>query len=126
MGKFISFFGSGLYLIKEEKSWTLQELSATVGLSASYLSEIINGVKSPDEIIMRKVGDALGILPESIIARGRILHESSQELLISQFTPLLSQLSDQLNGSDDTGGQRLPDSEGNPDWISDKGVFHVV
>jgi transcriptional regulator with XRE-family HTH domain len=98
--KQISFFGLGLRAFAKANGLTLRKLSDKTGFSIPYLSEIMRGAKSPDEFVMRKIGDHIGIFPEHLMATGRKIDADSQELMIQAFGPLIERLANQLPGRD--------------------------
>jgi len=76
-----TFFGSGLSQFKTKNRYTLKEMSLKTGFSISYLSEIMRGVKSPNEDIMIKLCDPFELLIEDVIANGRLILKDYGETL---------------------------------------------
>ncbi|ACY99313.1 transcriptional regulator, XRE family [Thermomonospora curvata DSM 43183] len=53
-------FGWKIRTLREQRGWSLEELGNKVACSASYLSRLERGVKSPDEAVARQLDAALG------------------------------------------------------------------
>lgn len=59
--------GVELRRYRKSKGFTLMELAQTVGVSASYLSEIEQGKKKPSVKITKRICSALGIVPGEVL-----------------------------------------------------------
>ena len=57
-----------LYMRRREKGWTVRDLAAAAGISASYVSLIENGHKTPDPRTLARIGKALDIDPRLLEA----------------------------------------------------------
>lgn len=58
--------GQSLTNFRARAGYTLQEAAEAIGISASYLSEVENGVKNPGDEILRKLAEIYKI-PEHIL-----------------------------------------------------------
>ena len=57
---------SSIKLLVAKKGLTLRGLSKEIGVSHSYLSQVINGTKYPSATIAKKISDGLSIGIEDI------------------------------------------------------------
>jgi transcriptional regulator with XRE-family HTH domain len=59
--------GVRLRRLREEKGWSLTELSEKAGISRSYLAQIESGESTPTQAKILQLANALGALPSELL-----------------------------------------------------------
>jgi transcriptional regulator with XRE-family HTH domain len=72
--------GVRLRQLREEKGWSLTDLSQKAGISRSYLAQIESGESIPTQLKIIKLANALGALPSQLMGEGSDLETIPQSL----------------------------------------------
>ena len=82
---------SYLKSIRKAKNINLSTLSADIGCTASYLSQIERGLKQPSLSVLRKLSEALNIPMVSLLAPENPEQSPSQDRSAQQSNPSRAQ-----------------------------------
>lgn len=69
--------GNRIRLFRQEKHYTVEELSEMAGISTKYMYQIENGKVSFSTEILYKISGSLGVSTDSILAENEMALESS-------------------------------------------------
>lgn len=77
--------GSFIRAQRELASLSVRELSKMAEISNAYLSQIERDLHEPSLRVLRNVGDALGLSPETMLARAGLLVDQDQDSASAEF-----------------------------------------
>lgn len=62
--------GQNIRRLRQQKSWSQEQLSEATGLHRTYISQIERGVRNPTLTIIQKFSDALGVQVPVLLSTG--------------------------------------------------------
>jgi transcriptional regulator with XRE-family HTH domain len=74
----VEALGAFLRAQRQMADLSLRELGALTNLSNAYLSQIERGLHEPSVRVLRSLAEALGVSPETLLAKAGLLDEDQQ------------------------------------------------